>query len=143
MGLARGAVRPAGGRREEGAPAVASTCLPPHRWRRHSLCFCKQFGGKLWYNPRPGMFNALLMMGTNLVGLVLGVDGVRYFAHELISSWTGTSFSRESLPLPLIEKSACRNLLPAWCLCLSIRRSVAHVRVQVRNAAVSRDLSYR
>ena len=31
------------------------------------------------------------MMGANLVGFVLGVDGAQYFAHELIGSWAGTS----------------------------------------------------
>ncbi len=28
-----------------------------------------------------GVFNILLMMGGNLVGFVLGMDGAQYFAH--------------------------------------------------------------
>jgi len=40
-----------------------------------------------------GVFNILLMMGGNLVGFVLGMDGAQYFAHQLVSSWDGKSCS--------------------------------------------------
>lgn len=53
------------------------------------------FGDKWWYRhvcAAGGVCNVLLMMGANLVGFVLGVDGARYFAHELISSWAGIRF---------------------------------------------------
>ena len=33
------------------------------------------------------------MMGANLVGFVVGMDGTQYFAHQLVNSWSG-----ESLP---------------------------------------------
>ncbi|KAH9043958.1 MBOAT, membrane-bound O-acyltransferase family-domain-containing protein [Lactarius pseudohatsudake] len=53
------------------------------------------FGDKWWYRhacAAGGVGNVLLMMGANLVGFVLGVDGAQYFAHELISSWAGIRF---------------------------------------------------
>jgi hypothetical protein len=31
------------------------------------------------------------MMGANLIGFVLGMDGAQYFAHELVSNWAGES----------------------------------------------------
>ena len=38
-----------------------------------------------------GVFNVLLIMGANMVGFVLGVDGARYFVQELVSSWACAS----------------------------------------------------
>jgi hypothetical protein len=35
----------------------------------------------------------LLVIGANLVGFVLGVDGAQYFAHELVGRWDGKSCS--------------------------------------------------
>ncbi|KAH8986223.1 hypothetical protein EDB86DRAFT_3082942 [Lactarius hatsudake] len=75
--LARGwlaAIHPIGSRGEEGVPAVPDKC-----WYRHACA-------------AGGVGNVLLIMGANLVGFVLGVDGARYFAHELISSWAGIRF---------------------------------------------------
>jgi hypothetical protein len=82
-------------------------------------------------------------MGANLVGFVLGVDGAQYFAHELISSWAGMSCFRDPLLPPLIETFAGRNSLPAWGLCVFVRRRTTHVRVQVMDSVVIRGLSYR
>ena len=79
-----------------------------------------QFGSKWWYRhacAAGGVGNVLLMMGANLVGFVLGVDGAQYFAHELIGSWAGTSshFS-ELLWTSLIE--TCTVQAFASCLAL-------------------------
>jgi hypothetical protein len=55
-----------------------------------SLCFRSSFGRRWWYRyvcAVGGVFNILLMMGADLIGLVLGVDGTQYFAQELVSSW--------------------------------------------------------
>ncbi|KAF8273494.1 MBOAT-domain-containing protein [Lactarius quietus] len=63
---------------------VARKALPPSLFR-----------DKWWYRhacAAGGVFTVLLMMGANLVGFVLGVDGARYFAHELVSSWAGIRF---------------------------------------------------
>ena len=45
------------------------------------------------------MFNVLLIVGANLVGFILGVDGARYFAQELVRSWAGTFSESPLLPL--------------------------------------------
>ncbi|KAI0288928.1 MBOAT, membrane-bound O-acyltransferase family-domain-containing protein [Russula brevipes] len=53
------------------------------------------FGERWWYRyacAAGGVFNILLMMGANLIGFVLGVDGMQYFARELVSSWDGIRF---------------------------------------------------
>ncbi|KAI0247695.1 MBOAT-domain-containing protein [Lactifluus subvellereus] len=53
------------------------------------------FGERWWYRhvcAAGGVFNILLMMGANLVGFVLGVDGAQYFVRELIGSWDGIRF---------------------------------------------------
>ncbi|KAH9955917.1 MBOAT, membrane-bound O-acyltransferase family-domain-containing protein [Russula dissimulans] len=53
------------------------------------------FGEKWWYRhlcAAGGVSNVLLMMGANLVGFVLGMDGAQYLARELVSSWDGIRF---------------------------------------------------
>ena len=32
-----------------------------------------------------------MMMGANLVGFVVGMDGAQYLAYQLVSSWSGES----------------------------------------------------
>ena len=56
------------------------------------LFFCAQFGERWWYRHLcafGGVFNILLMMGANLVGFVVGMDGAQYLASQLVSSWNG------------------------------------------------------
>jgi hypothetical protein len=56
--------------------------------------FCAQFGEKWWYRhccAIGGVFNILMMMGANLVGFVVGMDGAQYLAYQLVSSWSGES----------------------------------------------------
>ena len=36
--------------------------------------------------------NILLLMSANLVGFVLGLDGMRHLFTELVSSWSGIMF---------------------------------------------------
>jgi hypothetical protein len=36
-----------------------------------------------------------MMMGANLVGFVVGMDGAQYLGYQLVSSWSGES------PLPM------------------------------------------
>jgi hypothetical protein len=33
-----------------------------------------------------------MMMVANLVGFVVGVDGIKYMASQLVGSWAGTNF---------------------------------------------------
>jgi hypothetical protein len=56
--------------------------------------FRAQFGEKWWYRhccAIGGVFNILMMMGANLIGFVVGMDGAQYLAYQLVSSWTGES----------------------------------------------------
>ncbi|CAE6420274.1 unnamed protein product [Rhizoctonia solani] len=60
-----------------------------------SIVSRSQFGDRPWYRHAcalGGVGNILLMMGANLVGFVIGLDGMRYFVSELIGSWQGIRF---------------------------------------------------
>ena len=93
--MGRGAVHPAGGRRKEDIPAITGAWFA--LWKGHhcsyfSWCVVRY---RWWYRhacAAGGVFNVLLMMGANVVGFVLGVDGARYFAQELVSCWAGKSW---------------------------------------------------
>lgn len=37
------------------------------------------------------MLNILFMMIANLVGFVIGIDGVRYMLQQLVAAWQGES----------------------------------------------------
>ncbi|KAG9075989.1 glycerol transporter [Ceratobasidium sp. UAMH 11750] len=67
-----------------------------------SLFSPSKFGNRIWYRhlcALGGVGNILLMMGANLVGFVIGVDGMRYFMSEITGSWQGLQF--------LLAASAC------------------------------------
>ncbi|CEL55893.1 Glycerol uptake protein 1 OS=Saccharomyces cerevisiae (strain ATCC 204508 / S288c) GN=GUP1 PE=1 SV=1 [Rhizoctonia solani AG-1 IB] len=60
-----------------------------------SIVSRSKFGDRVWYRHAcalGGVGNVLLMMGANLVGFVIGLDGMRYFLSELIGSWQGIRF---------------------------------------------------
>lgn len=60
-----------------------------------SLVPRSKFGDRAWYRhvcALGGVGNVLLMMGANLVGFVIGLDGMRYFVSELLGSWQGLRF---------------------------------------------------
>ncbi|WFD00287.1 glycerol transporter [Malassezia yamatoensis] len=55
----------------------------------------KQWGQRAWYRhvcALGGAFNVLLMMTANLVGFVVGVDGVKYLWLQLVSNQDGIAF---------------------------------------------------
>lgn len=55
----------------------------------------RQYGHERWYRPLAGLggvFNILLLMSANLVGFVLGLDGMRHLLTELTSSISGLLF---------------------------------------------------
>ncbi|ELU37317.1 glycerol transporter [Rhizoctonia solani AG-1 IA] len=61
-------------------------------WRSWHRSYNLWFGDRSWYRHAcalGGVGNILLMMGANLVGFVIGLDGMRYFISELIGSWQG------------------------------------------------------
>lgn len=76
----------------------------------------------------------LLMMGANLVGFVIGVDGMRYFLSEILGSWQG-SFSSSVLHfqfgLPFTPRSRPSvsprgQRLSIHCRSSDVRISVCH-----------------
>ncbi|KAH9962805.1 hypothetical protein BGW80DRAFT_1463403 [Lactifluus volemus] len=59
---------------------LASPCQPPLPLAAAAVSVTCDLGG---------VFNILLLMGANLVGFVLGVDGAQYFVHEMTGCWDG------------------------------------------------------
>ncbi|KAK7686116.1 hypothetical protein QCA50_010928 [Cerrena zonata] len=54
-----------------------------------------KFGSRWWYRHAcavGAVFNMMMMMGANLVGFVLGTEGVSYMLGQLFSSWEGIRF---------------------------------------------------
>jgi D-alanyl-lipoteichoic acid acyltransferase DltB (MBOAT superfamily) len=56
----------------------------------------QKYGARWWYRHIAacgGVANVLLMMGANLVGFVLGLDGMKHLIHELASTAHGWAFT--------------------------------------------------
>lgn len=60
------------------------------------------------------------MMGANLVGFVIGLDGMRYFLSELVGSWQGQVFLRSFEPKEILMPNLGLRFLLAACICLFI-----------------------
>ncbi|KAF8517669.1 MBOAT, membrane-bound O-acyltransferase family-domain-containing protein [Hysterangium stoloniferum] len=55
----------------------------------------EKFGDRWWYRhicAMGGVFNILLMMSANLIGFVLGVEGMQYMVRTMFDSWQGIQF---------------------------------------------------
>ncbi|PBK82841.1 MBOAT-domain-containing protein [Armillaria gallica] len=55
----------------------------------------EKFGDRPWYRhlcALGAVLNALMMMAANLVGFVIGTDGVRYFVKQLVGTKEGLQF---------------------------------------------------
>jgi len=51
-----------------------------------------KYGSNWWYRhvcALGGVINILMMMTANLVGFVIGTDGIKYLWREILSSWKG------------------------------------------------------
>jgi len=143
VGLARGAFHFPGGNGKEGAPSFNGACTvtssilcalrpSPFFTRFFFSVFCVQFGEKWWYRhccAIGGVFNILMMMGANLVGFVVGMDGAQYLAYHIVSSWSGESLPSRCTVLSFTYVR--RYSLPPRRMCLPVRRRTAHVRVPV------------
>jgi D-alanyl-lipoteichoic acid acyltransferase DltB (MBOAT superfamily) len=69
----------------------------------------RQYGHESWYRhvaAAGGVINILFMMSANLVGFVLGLDGMKHLVRELAQTPQGGS----SFP----HQSRVRALLPQW-----------------------------
>ncbi|KIY43881.1 MBOAT-domain-containing protein [Fistulina hepatica ATCC 64428] len=54
-----------------------------------------RYGMKPWHRhvcAVGAVLNVLLMMTANLVGFVVGVDGIKYFARQILTTWQGLRF---------------------------------------------------
>ncbi|KAI9056770.1 MBOAT-domain-containing protein [Trametes sanguinea] len=54
-----------------------------------------KYGERPWYRHVAAMgavFNILMMMTANLIGFVVGTDGMKYMLHQVIDSWEGIRF---------------------------------------------------
>jgi hypothetical protein len=71
------------------------------------------------------------MMGANLIGFVLGMDGAQYFVHELVSSWAGKSRFRGAFARFANRHAKPRYTFPPRRLSLSFRWRTADVRIPV------------
>jgi len=135
VGLARSDIHPARDHGKEGTAAVNGACPTLLCQEDESVLtwffvLFMQFGERWWYRhacAAGGVFNILLMMGANLIGFVLGMDGAQYLAHELFSSWDGKPYSESpsrtslmdvptqvfvsSLSHVLVYSLACRSCL--------------------------------
>lgn len=66
-----------------------NVCKLPHHWNR-------QYGKFRWYRhvcAIGAIFNILMMTIANLVGFVVGTDGVKFFFARLIGTWEGVRFT--------------------------------------------------
>lgn len=55
----------------------------------------EKFGDRPWYRhfcALGAVLNVLMMMAANLVGFVIGTDGVRYFVEQLVGTKEGLQF---------------------------------------------------
>ncbi|EKM57877.1 uncharacterized protein PHACADRAFT_90470, partial [Phanerochaete carnosa HHB-10118-sp] len=55
----------------------------------------KECGDRWWYRHLcaiGGVFNILMMMTANLIGFVMGTEGVSYLLGRLVSGWEGVQF---------------------------------------------------
>ena len=53
-----------------------------------------QYGSKPWYRhvcAIGAVFNMLMMVSANLVGFVIGTEGLMYLVNEIIGTWSGES----------------------------------------------------
>ncbi|KIJ52437.1 hypothetical protein M422DRAFT_58644 [Sphaerobolus stellatus SS14] len=55
----------------------------------------EKYGGYWWFRHLSAIgaiFNVLLMMAANLIGFVLGVDGMKYMLQKIFGTWEGIQF---------------------------------------------------
>lgn len=81
---------------------------------RTNSCGRSQYCNTSWYRHIAALgavLNVLMMMTANLVGFVIGVDGVRYLAQQLISSSGGEFRWKRSC-----DKLACYRRALMSCL---------------------------
>jgi hypothetical protein len=66
-------------------------------------------------------------MGANLVGFVVGMDGVQYLGYQLVNSWSGGLLPPDVPSCPSLITYVHRSSFPPRRMCLSICWRTAHV----------------
>ena len=59
------------------------------------IIVASQFGDRPWYRhvcAVGAVMNILMMMTANLVGFVIGTDGIKYMIRQILDSWQGIQF---------------------------------------------------
>jgi hypothetical protein len=99
--------------------------------RRNADDVLSQYGHLWWYRhvcAIGGVFNVLMMMTANLIGFVVGVDGIKYLGSQLVDSWNGVLLPATSKTELLILISLCtRFSLHACGMHLLICRRSSYV----------------
>ncbi|TBU27794.1 MBOAT-domain-containing protein [Dichomitus squalens] len=73
---------------------LVSLFILPEVGARYLLPASK-FGDRAWYRhvgAVGGVLNVLMMMTANLVGFVIGTDGMKYMMEQIVGSWQGIRF---------------------------------------------------
>ena len=92
-----------------------------------------QYHGKWWYRhacAAGAVLNILMMMGANLVGFVLGTQGVSYMLEQLFASWEGKlatycpSFRSYQDPFPNTLPIIVIRFMVFTCTCLFVAAQV-------------------
>lgn len=92
-----------------------------------------QFGNKPWYRhvcAVGAVFNMFMMMAANLVGFVIGTDGVSYMLQQLFGTTEGNVARRYRCKAALMFVSF-RKTVPFVRVPMSLHRCASDVRVQV------------
>lgn len=81
-----------------------------------------KFGKKVWYRHVAAIgavMNIVLMMAANLVGFVIGTDGIRFFVDELFGTWQGWSLQKSCAHTIYVRRLGLRFFVGA-CFCLFV-----------------------
>lgn len=101
LGVARLAVHPPGAARAAAAARVQGALTSDPTFgvrgveRGSDATWRVQFASRAWYRhacAAGAVGNALMMVSANMVGFVVGTDGMKHMIHEIVGSWAGLRF---------------------------------------------------
>ena len=72
------------------------------------------------------------MMAANLVGFVVGIDGMKHMASQLVGSWAGACVTINTASFSMLTCDS-RHTVYRGSVRVSLRRGAVDVRVQVRS----------
>jgi D-alanyl-lipoteichoic acid acyltransferase DltB (MBOAT superfamily) len=99
-----------------------------------------KYGSATWYRhvcAIGAVINMFMMMSANLIGFVIGTDGIKYLLSQIFGTWEGISFRLLSCPPPHF----IRVSIPHWSVCSNVGGRTTHVRVPVRSKRSTNDLT--